>query len=1148
MKKHPFKIYRHLLNAPAASLLATMVLATISYSSRADVQIQPGQGVSFAQVDFVYTNNFMVESNSDTGQILVSPDAVRSATGKTSGYINVLSPEGWVVHNLPLLADFSSSNILCAALKLPTPPGVRLSSVNANVQISDEASTNFSGPCTNLWPVGKTVASTAGLIHDPMIGPVSPPPPNTVVVQAFPSGVKIVAFEPGHPNVQAAQNQCWPCAVANSLQWLEDTFGIVVRHDNVPGIGITANVAQKGQVVPQNSLAGQLDIAMQRQNVAARNNGGLTNDKDALPGKLSYMANNGLGGMITKHQTLEGDMAMDITANNLTSTYNGPPSFGFILSEFLRGADVEMAYVCDLSEFASGHVVDVIGIGYNVAGEPYVFFVSDHVQTDLDRNDNQGTGLFDYSRIDGPDNSGYYHLLDMPNQPLVKAVVSEMPGPNMLNSIWGQLPGGRVFLNNTNAFGGDRASDCNWTNAQGCPAVADDFRSDGRLITAVRWWGSYLNSHNPGDEDGYVLSFFNDLRPTNTFSQPTNLLVTYVAPWNKLTVSNTSLVGLDGLPIYEYTVCLRDTCPYYYYVPTNSLLLGRQWAFLEQSNTIYWLAIEAERGETFALTTNAIWTNYPSGKTSLSEHFWGWHTSPCSNLDASVTGVLTSNLGYQSWTMNTNLFGEVDQAFELLTFAPPPAQASILINNSWLQPPDQTCSGIAVLATDGSDSRIVADDFAANSTKNISCFCIWGAWLNDRYDPNASFRLRIYSDVPAATNQPSHPGTKLWEKTFSPTLTNASALYYWSAVVAASNLCESFWDPLQSMGMGNATRDSKLYQYQFYMPTNNQFVQTNGQIYWLSVTALNTTNRFGWKTTITNNHYMDDAVFATQTNPPVSGWTNLDYPTNHPFAGQTMDMAFALTTPLVFSCSYSCGGIILSQSNQPESVTLSGSSTWVVDVGPAGEASDTDANGLDDVSAEIVQLTLSGTCSFGPVTVRIRDQNLSPYQPSLGRIEEMGNYVSNRLDVPPFAPSGYANSFFDVFLEVQIGTNILHSAMPLHLSATINNIPPPISQAYNSSTSAIQLLDVNGNPSSYSLQGLSYIPASIPPPVITGISIISPGWLEITWENGGGLQASPRLDGPSWTTIVTNSPYIGPITGMMQFYRVYQPPVNPPAM
>ena len=346
------------------------------------------------------------------------------------------------------------------------------------------------------------------------------------------------------------------------------------------------------------------------------------------------MANNGLGGLIMKHQALEGDMTMDITTNNLTSTYNGSPSFGFILTEFLRGADVELAYANDMSEMAAGHVVDVVGVGYNVTGEPYVFFVSDHIQADVDTNDNQGTGLFDYSRMDGPDNNGYYHLIDMANPaPLVKVLVSEMPGPNMLNSKWGQLPGGRVFLNNTNAFGGDRVSDCNWTNAQGCPAVADDFRSDGRPITALRWWGSYLNSHNPGDEDGYVLSFFNDLRPTNTFSQPTNLLATYVAPWDKLTVSNTSLVGLDGLPIYEYTVCLRDTCPYYCYVPTNSALLGRPWAFLEQSNTIYWLAIEAERGRTFALTTNCVWTNYPSGKTNLSGHFWGWHTSPCSNLD-----------------------------------------------------------------------------------------------------------------------------------------------------------------------------------------------------------------------------------------------------------------------------------------------------------------------------------------------------------------------------------------------------------------------------------------------------------------------------------------------------------------------------------
>ena len=173
MKNYPFKIFRHVLPGLAMSLPATLVLATISFSSYAGtpVPILPGQGVSFAQVDYVYTNNFMVESNSDTGQMLVSPDAVRSATGKTSGYLNVLSTEGWVVHNLPLLADFSSSNILCAALKLPTPPGVRLTWFNANVQISDVALTSFSGPCTISWSVGKTTCSTTGLTHNPMIGP-----------------------------------------------------------------------------------------------------------------------------------------------------------------------------------------------------------------------------------------------------------------------------------------------------------------------------------------------------------------------------------------------------------------------------------------------------------------------------------------------------------------------------------------------------------------------------------------------------------------------------------------------------------------------------------------------------------------------------------------------------------------------------------------------------------------------------------------------------------------------------------------------------------------------------------------------------------------------------------------------------------------
>ena len=57
--------------------------------------------------------------------------------------------------------------------------------------------------------------------------------------------------------------------------------------------------------------------------------------------------------------------------------------------------------------------------------------------------------------------------------------------------------------------------------------VADDFLSDGRPITAVRWWGS---SFPPGyvaqPPDGFVLSFFSDVPagPTNAYNRPGALL------------------------------------------------------------------------------------------------------------------------------------------------------------------------------------------------------------------------------------------------------------------------------------------------------------------------------------------------------------------------------------------------------------------------------------------------------------------------------------------------------------------------------------------------------------------------------------------------------------------------------------------------
>ena len=68
---------------------------------------------------------------------------------------------------------------------------------------------------------------------------------------------------------------------------------------------------------------------------------------------------------------------------------------------------------------------------------------------------------------------------------------------------------------------------------------------------------------------------------------------------------------------------------------------------------------------------------------------------------------------------------------------------------------------------------------------------------------------------------------------------------------------------------------------------------------------------------------------------------------------------------------------------------------------------------------------------------------LNPSIPSRGEIEENENTLTGRLDLPPFAPSGSADSFFDVFLEVELldGT-VLHTDRPKRMSSRILHKPP----------------------------------------------------------------------------------------------------------
>jgi hypothetical protein len=102
-------------------------------------------------------------------------------------------------------------------------------------------------------------------------------------------------------------------------------------------------------------------------------------------------------------------------------------------------------------------------------------------------------------------------------------------------------------------------------------------------------------------------------------------------------------------------------------------------------------------------------------------------------------------------------------------------------------------------------------------------------------------------------------------------------------------------------------------------------------------------------------------------------------------------------------------------------------------------------DGTTEIPTEIVELSLSGSSPLGPVDIR-----LVPIAPSLGVIQQQQR--------GPFYP---ADSFFDVFVEIEVPGMILHNEEAIQLQAVINQIPPE--EPYQS-LNVVPLLDPLGLP------------------------------------------------------------------------------------
>ncbi|HWB53557.1 MAG TPA: hypothetical protein VG722_05170, partial [Tepidisphaeraceae bacterium] len=174
-----------------------------------------------------------------------------------------------------------------------------------------------------------------------------------------------------------------------------------------------------------------------------------------------------------------------------------------------------------------------------------------------------------------------------------------------------------------------------------------------------------------------------------------------------------------------------------------------------------------------------------------------------------------------------------------------------------------------------------------------------GSWWNDLLpyntdnnpDPRAvTFKLSIHADIPVGpTSNYSMPGQELWSEVFQPGS---------FSVADPIRTDETFMNPPANI-IGT---DTQAFTYTFFPVT--PFIQQQGTIYWLDVQALPNVVAgvaapvFGWKTSL--YHWNDDAVFGITTSSNFPGtadnWTDMHYPSNSPYAGQSIDMAFDLTT------------------------------------------------------------------------------------------------------------------------------------------------------------------------------------------------------------------------------------------------------------
>ncbi|MCE9616189.1 MAG: hypothetical protein K8T26_18100 [Lentisphaerae bacterium] len=430
--------------------------------------------------------------------------------------------------------------------------------------------------------------------------------------------------------------------------------------------------------------------------------------------------------------------------------------------------------------------------------------------------------------------------------------------------------------------------------------VADDFVSDGRPITAVRWWGSYigygglpdLTLSPPGLRPvAFELSWYTD-RPAGTlaaWSMPGTLVTNVEVTLLPYGVASNGATGV----VSETFFCTTDLSwarpvppvPPFEHEYEYRVLLPEPW--LELHGGVYWLSVRALYAE------SAL---FP----------WGWKTTPVlynwndhavSATPASWTNIVYPPPGWTSITNHPYRGQPVNLAFEMLTDVCPRRCLK------WQQGPDLV-AGTDLPSwrrADGPDlpgQLLRADDFVSDG-RRITDLHWWGSypgWQTEQPGQPA------VAPVPPPAGPLRPLGFDIsWHADAGSGCIPGAVI---TNLFVPMALCHEvyFGQVDQSPWWG---RPYFEHEYQYDVDLLNDSVsglpwpELAGARYWLNIQAVFPagflTNElhqgWGWKSTPMTN-LCPSAV------SPDGGqaWQHDGLPPPHPMAGQPFDLAFELTT------------------------------------------------------------------------------------------------------------------------------------------------------------------------------------------------------------------------------------------------------------